>query len=77
MPTPIYGSAEYGPVIGTETERDRRWEALDISEGIIAMPDRVALNYDLPLSERFPWDQTKGVYLLEAHHNIHCLVGGC
>ena len=76
VPTPIYSSTEYGPAIGTEAERDQRWAAIDFSEGIIALPDHLALQYGLPLSERFPWDQTQGVYLLGAHHGIHCLVCG-
>ena len=36
------------------------------------MPDLVVLKNGLPLSERFRWDPTQGVYLLGAHHDIHC-----
>lgn len=74
MPTPIYASTEYGPAIGTVEERDRLWNALDISPGAVLLSDESAMNNGLPLSQRFPWDQSQGVYLLGAYHQIHCLV---
>ena len=34
----------------------------------------MALASGLPVAQRFPWDQSKGVYLLNGHHNLHCIV---
>ncbi|MCJ1239368.1 hypothetical protein MMC14_007364 [Varicellaria rhodocarpa] len=73
VPTPIYFSTEYGPAIGTEAKRDQLWNALDISTGVIAIPDHLAVQGGLPLSHRFPWDQSQGVYMLGAFHQMHCL----
>ena len=28
----------------------------------------------LPPAQFFPWDTTRGIYLVNAYHNIHCLV---
>lgn len=73
---PIYSSTQYGPALSSQSELDRLWGAIDISDGIIAISDEEAKQWGLPLSERFPWDQSKGVYLLGAHHQIHCIVSG-
>jgi hypothetical protein len=27
----------------------------------------------LPRAQRFPWDDTKGIYLINAYHNMHCI----
>lgn len=29
----------------------------------------------LPEAQTFPWDDNKGLYLLNGYHNLHCLVG--
>lgn len=70
-------STEYGPAIGTSEDRDRLWAAIDISPGVLAFPDTYARMHGLPRSQRFPWDQEQGVYLLGAYHSIHCLVSIC
>ena len=54
---------------------DRLWNALDVSPGLIRIPDREAEQNGLPRSMRFPWDQSQGVYYLGAFHQMHCLVG--
>ena len=40
----------------------------------MAIPDGWATEHNLPPSQRFPWDTTKGVYTLSAFHTLHCLV---
>jgi len=74
VPVPIYSSTEYGPAIGSQEERDGRWGALDISPGTVALSDDFARQHGLPLSQRFPWDQSKGIYILGAFHQMHCLI---
>lgn len=71
---PIYSSTEYGPAVGTPEERNALWGALDISPGIIALPDEYAAEKGLPRSQRFPWDKSKGIYVIGAFHQMHCLV---
>ena len=72
---PIYSSTEYGPAVGTQEERDALWGALDISPGTIALSDEFAAQNGLPRSQRFPWDESKGTYIIGAFHQMHCLVG--
>ena len=71
---PIYSSTEYGPAVGTQEERDALWGALDISPGTIALSDDFAAQNGLPRSQRFPWDNSKGTYIIGTFHQMHCLV---
>ena len=57
-----------------ETLADELWDALNIDHGVIALPDSYVENVNLPQSQRFPWDRSQGIYLLNAYHNLHCLV---
>ena len=41
---------------------------------MIALPDDYIAQKSLHVSQRFPWDKTKGVYLLNGHHALHCTV---
>lgn len=56
------------------TSSDALWDAISFDAGMIALNDEEAAAMGLPLSERFPWDQNKGIYLVNAYHNLHCLV---
>lgn len=53
---------------------DTSWANLDIDSGVIALSDDYVTSNGLPEAMRFPWDDTKGVYFVNAHHNLHCLV---
>ncbi|KAE8140862.1 hypothetical protein BDV38DRAFT_279838 [Aspergillus pseudotamarii] len=44
------------------------WES-----GIIAIDKQQANVLGLPESQSFPWDVTKGIYILNAHHILHCI----
>ena len=70
----MYASTQYGPGIGTWEERDKLWAALNMDPTLIALPDDFATKHGLPKAQRFPWDKTKGIYQLEAFHQLHCLV---
>ena len=67
-------STGYGPEITNHSLADERWEALNINSGIVAIPDGWATKNNLPPTQRFPWDTTKGVYTVSAFHTLHCLV---
>lgn len=56
---------------------DKEWEKIsNIRLGVIALPDSYVEEKGLHKAQRFPWDESKGVYLINAYHNLHCLVGG-
>ena len=57
-----------------ETLRNEAWEAINIDAGMIAVPDHFVDEKDLPDSQRFVWDKSKSVYLLNGHHTLHCVV---
>ena len=41
--TTAYASTEYGPEIGTEADRNRLWNALDISTGLVLLSDEFVI----------------------------------
>ena len=53
---------------------DEMWEAIDIDPGIVAVPLDWAEEHNLAETQVFPWDQTKGIYVVNAFHSVHCLV---
>ncbi|KAF3388054.1 hypothetical protein DPV78_012031 [Talaromyces pinophilus] len=56
-----------------ETEQDALWAATKYDRGNIALSDTYAHSMGLPRAQRFPWDDEKGVYLINAYHNLHCV----
>ena len=56
-----------------ETLRNEAWEAINIDAGMIAVPDTFVKEKNLIPSQRFVWDQSKSVYLLNGHHTLHCV----
>ncbi|KAJ5116615.1 hypothetical protein N7456_000963 [Penicillium angulare] len=55
------------------TETDMLWDSILPSHGIIALDREQAGKQNLPDSMYLPSDHTKGVYLLESYHYLHCL----
>lgn len=67
-------SRPWTPLVAhNETEQDEIWENTSYDVGQIALSDDYARSKGLPRAQRFPWDKTKGVYLINAYHNIHCV----
>lgn len=58
-----------------KTKTDQAWESINFDAGMVAIGDDEAESLGLPMSQRFPWDESKGIYLINAYHNLHCLVG--
>lgn len=56
------------------TEDDEIWTKLDIDSGVVLLDDTYSKQMNLPVAQRFPWDHTKGIYLLNVYHGLHCLV---
>ena len=57
------------------THADELWKALAPNVGMVAVDNDFGGKMDLYATGQFPWDQSKGVYMLEGYHSLHCLVG--
>ena len=57
-----------------DTLRDQMWLDMDLGAGMVALDDADTARWGLPEGQRFPWDNTKSIYLLQAHHSLHCAV---
>lgn len=59
------------------TISDAAWSSpdLDSEVGLVALTDEYAKSKGLLPAQRWPWDHSKGIYILNGFHNLHCLVG--
>ncbi|KAJ5972732.1 uncharacterized protein N7479_002650 [Penicillium vulpinum] len=55
------------------TFTDTLWHSINIDSGVVALSDSFAASHNLRTAQRFPWDTTKGIYILHGFHNLHCL----
>ncbi|KAL3478696.1 hypothetical protein BJX99DRAFT_224186 [Aspergillus californicus] len=55
------------------TLADNLWHSINIDSGVVALPDSFAASHNLRKAQRFPWDTSKGIYILHGFHNLHCL----
>ena len=53
---------------------DALWNAIDVSEGFVALTHEESDSLGLPRSKTFPWDINKGMYVSHGHHALHCTV---
>lgn len=49
------------------------WHDIDIDSGVITLSDDYVASKGLLPAQRFPWDATKGIYIVHGYHNLHCL----
>ncbi|KAI0376694.1 hypothetical protein F5Y04DRAFT_285637 [Hypomontagnella monticulosa] len=56
-----------------ETLQDELWYNINVDAAVVALPDDWASQHGLRKAQRFPWDQSKGIYILHGFHNLHCL----
>lgn len=56
------------------SESDELWERIRPSHGFVAMDQGWTSEQHWPESMHLPSDSSKNVYLLEAYHQLHCLV---
>lgn len=56
--------------------QDAAWgaDALKPENGFIALDDEYSESVGLPHSQRWPWSDKKGVYILSSSHELHCVV---
>ncbi|KAL4794452.1 hypothetical protein BDV19DRAFT_365048 [Aspergillus venezuelensis] len=52
---------------------DPLWNSINIDAGVIALSDSYAESHNLRTAQRFPWDTSKGIYIIHGYHNLHCL----
>ncbi|MCJ1236443.1 hypothetical protein MMC14_004424 [Varicellaria rhodocarpa] len=60
--------------VADEQQQEKLWNKTLIDLGNIALADSYAQSMDLPRAQRFPWDSSKGIYLINAYHNLHCVI---
>ena len=55
---------------------DEAWNSplLVPETGLVAMSDDWVTSKSLPRAQHFPWDKSKGLYVLNGFHSMHCLV---
>ena len=53
---------------------DDLWESIVDFPGVVALDGDFVKEKHLPPSYPFPWDDSKGVYIVAAYHSLHCLV---
>lgn len=56
------------------TISDPVWNALVPETGVVALSHEYARSKGLFPAQNWPWDPSKGIYNINAFHNIHCLV---
>ncbi|KAF3767960.1 hypothetical protein M406DRAFT_321792 [Cryphonectria parasitica EP155] len=57
------------------TEQDAAWDDKDLEPWthFVALDEDYTIDLDLPHAQRWPWDLNKGVYILTAAHELHCV----
>ncbi|KAI1327327.1 hypothetical protein F5Y16DRAFT_198762 [Xylariaceae sp. FL0255] len=68
---PIFVKTKYDSE--NETLQDQLWHDISVDSAYVALDDEWATQRGLPIAQRFPWDHSKGLYLLHGFHNLHCL----
>ena len=58
-----------------ESSNDQLWDEIRVSRGIVALDNLFVDERQMHRGMEFPWDKTKSVYVLNAFHSLHCLVG--
>ena len=58
------------------TIQDNAWDDPDLMPwaAFVALEDSYSTSVGLAHSQRWPWDASKGVYIVAAGHEMHCLV---
>ncbi|KAL3481676.1 hypothetical protein BJX99DRAFT_253204 [Aspergillus californicus] len=67
--TGIYGSQDH-----SDAEKvNKAWEKIVPAYGFVAVDHAWAAEHHLPASMSLPSNSSKGVYIVDAYHQIHCL----
>ncbi|KAI1813601.1 hypothetical protein GGS20DRAFT_472733 [Poronia punctata] len=73
IPTEILAHTDYDSV--NRTIQDAAWGQVEVEpwNGFVALEEEYAMTKNLPHSQRWPWDLSKGVYILSSSHELHCV----
>ncbi|KAI0115747.1 hypothetical protein GGR51DRAFT_361196 [Nemania sp. FL0031] len=52
------------------TALDKLWDDMNVDTGVIQLPKDIDRLGD---TQTFPWDLSRGLYMLESYHTLHCL----
>lgn len=69
----VYQHSKY--LSENETEASLAWDSILAGHGVIAVDPKYALQKSLPKTKELPESGGKLVYVIEAYHAIHCVVG--
>ena len=58
------------------TDLALRWNSMIDDHGVVAVDHRWAKKQYLPPARDLPSDPSKGMYLIDGYHSLHCLVNG-
>lgn len=74
MPVPFTRSSVYTDE--NRTVQDAAWDAPEfgIETGLVALSDEYVRAKGLLPAQRWPWDDSKGIYIINGFHNLHCVV---
>ncbi|KAL9610188.1 MAG: hypothetical protein Q9167_005092 [Letrouitia subvulpina] len=56
-----------------EALTNEAWESMTYDLGSVALDSHYAASMGLPPAQPYPWDESKSIYFLNAHHGLHCL----
>ena len=56
------------------TEAAVIWEDISFDAGMVALDHAWAEAKGIPQAQNFPWDKSKGLFVLNGYHSLHCLV---
>lgn len=71
LQVPFEWSTEYADP--NMTAAGALWDAIDFDVGFVALDNEWTAAHDLMPAQPFPWDKTKGMYVLNGFHALHCL----
>lgn len=75
IPTEILAHSNFDSM--NRTIQDAAWNGPEIEpwRNFVALDEDYTVEVGLPHSQRWPWDQSKGTYILTSAHELHCVVG--
>ncbi|KAI1412057.1 hypothetical protein F5Y13DRAFT_200392 [Hypoxylon sp. FL1857] len=73
IPTEILSGSNFDSM--NRTVQGAAWGHVDMEpwNGFIALDEDYVMAQGLPHSQRWPWDLSKGVYIMTSSHEIHCV----
>lgn len=73
VPTEVKSHSDFDSL--NRTVQDAAWDHVDIEpwNGFVALDEDYTVAQGLPHSQRWPWDLSKGVYIMTSSHELHCV----